>query len=94
MPLWASKAWGLLAGKQEWTWLTQPQIVGEIESGVCPYPEAHPVWDVTAGPRLLQAGQKHGVGAEDRALWPFKTLPLGPQSLRQWGGRRGEMSGN
>lgn len=38
MPLWAGKAWGLLAGKQEWTWLNQPQIVGEIESGVCPYP--------------------------------------------------------
>lgn len=68
MPLWAGKAWGLLAGKQEWAWLTQPQILGEIESGVCPYPEAHPAWDVTASPRLLQAEQKHGAGAEDSSV--------------------------
>lgn len=92
MPLWAGKAWGLLAGKQEWTCRTQPQILGEIESGVCPYPEAHAVWDVTASPCLLQAEQKHGAGAEDRALWPFKTLPLGPQSLRQWVRGKGDMS--
>ena len=39
--------------------------------------------------------QNRSMGQELRtALWPFKTLPLGTQSLRQWVGGREEMSGN
>ena len=94
-PLWPGKAWGLLAGKEGWAWLTQPQLLGEIGSGVCPDLEAHPVWGITAGPSLLQAEQKHRAGAEDKEF--YSSLRPSPQDLRVSTGPvkgRGEMDGN